>query len=171
MARFHSSWLTANYGKACFMPISRADLAGTPINVHTELVPVFERLGRIFDRAAYDVHPPFPEGDTGAYTCRQITGGQSMSPHSWGVAVDVRWLTNPYILTPDRRKIIWGKDTDMNPAMIEQVRQVTLGNGQRVFFWGGDWQTILIMIGQYKLVGIYPTLIKLLLKLRNVLKE
>jgi len=142
MARFHSSWLTANYGKACQQPLVKISFAGSRLTVHRDTVAVWAAVAAVLNAFEYKVHPPYPEGDTGAYNCRQVTGGTSMSPHAWGVAADINWKTNPYIRTPDRRKINWQTDTDMSPAMIEQVRRITTANGQRAVWWGGDWVTI-----------------------------
>ena len=45
------------------------------------------------------------EQDTGGYACRKITGGTQPSLHSYGIAADVNWQTNPYLKTPNRRTV------------------------------------------------------------------
>lgn len=142
MARYHSSWIARHYGKACQQPLERIEFSGSALTVQKHTVPVWRAVEAVFDAFNYDVHPPYPEGDTGAYNCRQVTGGSSMSPHAWGVAADINWRTNPYIKTPSRRRVNWTTDTDMPQPMIEKIRQITLFNGQRAVYWGGDWQTI-----------------------------
>ena len=32
--------------------------------------------------------------DTGAYNCRQITGGSGYSLHAYGIALDINWQSN-----------------------------------------------------------------------------
>lgn len=94
---------------------------------------------------------------TDSYNCRRITGGTGLSLHAYGIALDVNWDTNPYLKTPDRRKIRFSNrrsqdargedvkagvaDTDMTVAMIEDVRAIKDVDGRPVFAWGGDYKT------------------------------
>ncbi len=96
-------------------------------------------------------------GDTDSYNCRRITGGTGLSLHSYGIALDVNWNTNPYLKTPEGRKVKYSTrrtqdargadvrtgaaDTDMTPAMIEDVRGIETVDGKPVFAWGGDFKT------------------------------
>lgn len=86
--------------------------------------------------------------DTGAYSCRAITGGTGYSLHSYGpgdrfrfwngltiatsLAVDINWQTNPY-----------GKTlrTDMPPAMVSEIKALRTNSGAQVWGWGGDYRT------------------------------
>ena len=68
--------------------------------------------------------------DTGAYNCRQITGGSDYSLHAYGIALDINWQTNPYGPT-----LI----TDMPRGMVDEIIGLRTGNGCRVWEWGGDW--------------------------------
>ena len=68
--------------------------------------------------------------DTGAYNCRQKTGGNGWSLHSWAIALDINWKTNPY-----GRRLA----TDYPPAMRAALKAIRTRNGQQVFTWGGDW--------------------------------
>ncbi len=93
--------------------------------------------------------------DTDSYNCRTITGGTGKSLHSYGIALDINWTTNPYIKTPDRRKVRFSDkatqeeraqdvkrhlaDTDMTPAMIDDVLAIRTTAGDPVFEWGGSW--------------------------------
>ncbi|MER9456150.1 MULTISPECIES: M15 family metallopeptidase [unclassified Mesorhizobium] len=94
--------------------------------------------------------------DTDSYNCRAITGGTAKSLHSFGIALDVNWTTNPYIdhggvrsvrfsqkLTQDERAgdVRAGKaDTDMSSAMIDDVTAICTKSGERVFLWGGRFE-------------------------------
>jgi hypothetical protein len=68
--------------------------------------------------------------DTGAYNCRQITGGSGYSLHSYGIALDLNWTSNPY-----------GPNlvTDMPRGMVDDILALHTNNGKRVWEWGGDW--------------------------------
>jgi len=68
--------------------------------------------------------------DTGAYNCRQITGGTGYSLHAYGIALDLNWQTNPYGPT-----LI----TDMPAGMVDDVCAIRTNNGARVWEWGGSW--------------------------------
>lgn len=142
VARWSSTWITAQYGKECQVTMTTIPFAGTKLTVATGTEPVWEALEDVFSHHKYAIRPAYPAGDTGAYNCRKVTGGTSWSPHAFGVAADVNWNTNPYRKTPDRRAIIWGYDTDMPPAMIDDVRRIVTRTGQRAVEWGGDWKTI-----------------------------
>lgn len=141
-ARWSSTWITAHYGKACQVTRTQISFAGTRLSVATGTEPVWKAVEDVFAKHRYIVHPAYPAGDTGSYSCRPVTGGTSWSPHAFGVAIDVNWNSNPYRKTPDRRKVIWGYDTNMTPAMIEDIRKIVTRTGQRAVEWGGDWQTI-----------------------------
>ena len=94
--------------------------------------------------------------DTDSYNCRTITGGTGKSLHSYGIALDINWTSNPYIKTPDRRKVRFSDhatqtdraldvkrrlaDTDMTPAMIEDALAIRTTAGNPVFEWGGFWE-------------------------------
>ena len=61
--------------------------------------------------------------DTGAYNCRKIRGSERWSVHSWGLAIDVNWNTNP-MGAPLR--------TDMPAWFYETMEKYG-------FTWGGRW--------------------------------
>lgn len=70
------------------------------------------------------------QADTGAYNCRQITGGSGYSLHAYGIALDLNWSTNPYGPT-----LI----TDMPAGMVDDITALRTNNGRRVWEWGGSW--------------------------------
>lgn len=103
---------------------------------------------------AYDIRT----NDTDSYNCRTIKDGKGKSLHSFGIALDVNASHNPFKHTHDNRAVIFsGKptqverdedvrlglaDTDMTPAMIQDVLAINTTAGQRVFEWGGNWNSI-----------------------------
>ena len=110
-------------------------------------------LAQVMAEHDYKIRP----GDTDSYNCRRITGGTGPSLHSYGIALDVNWDTNPYLKTPDGRKVRYSSrrtqetraedvrsgtaDTDMTPAMIDDIRAIKTVDGVAVFGWGGDFKT------------------------------
>lgn len=96
--------------------------------------------------------------DTDSYNCRNSKGGAGKSLHSYGIALDVNWGTNPYIdhqgtraprfsnkASQDERaedQRLGHADTDMTRAMIDDVLKIATTKGVRVFEWGGNWQSV-----------------------------
>ncbi|MFO1083103.1 MAG: M15 family metallopeptidase [Reyranellaceae bacterium] len=96
--------------------------------------------------------------DTDSYNCRTIKDGTGKSLHSYGIALDVNWQTNPWRDHPGTRPVNFSSkstqleraedvrvgiaDTDMTKAMIDSVLRIQTKAGLRVFEWGGSWQTV-----------------------------
>jgi hypothetical protein len=83
--------------------------------------------------------------NTSAFNCRRITGGTSWSVHSFGKAIDINPIQNPYakgstVLPPagapfvERRKGVKG--------MILNPGPVTGAFAYRGWTWGGSWTTL-----------------------------
>ncbi|TIS53842.1 MAG: hypothetical protein E5W91_29195 [Mesorhizobium sp.] len=122
------------------------------IRVASPASEAFEALASVMLHHGYAIRTQ----DTDSYNCRQITGGTGKSLHSYGIALDVNWTTNPFINhggeravrfsdkpTQDQRArdVRAGKaDTDMTLAMITDVRAIKTGSGTGVFRWGGDFK-------------------------------
>ncbi|MDX1408213.1 MAG: M15 family metallopeptidase [Saprospiraceae bacterium] len=141
--RASSKFWTANYGKPCVgEDIVKFQwypgLTKNQINIHAGTEPIWAALGAVFLAYNYKV----PTSYTGAYACRQVTGGSSWSGHAWPLAMDVNAKTNPYIShKPIIRSIKWGVETDMPAAMIREVEQIS-ASGKQAFWWGGRYKTI-----------------------------
>jgi peptidoglycan hydrolase-like protein with peptidoglycan-binding domain len=121
------------------------------IRVAPPAADAFQALASVLLSHGYDIRV----GDTDSYNCRAIKGGTGKSLHSYGIAVDVNWDTNPFKVTPDHRSVefsgkptqdaraqdvkLGNADTDMTPDMIDDVRAISTNNRQQVFRWGGDW--------------------------------
>lgn len=96
--------------------------------------------------------------DTDSYNCRTITGGSEKSLHSYGIALDINWQTNPYIDHAGERSVRFSDkatqdaraldvkhalaDTDMTKAMVDDVLAIRTQAGKQVFEWGGNWITV-----------------------------
>jgi hypothetical protein len=105
----------------------RVDLYGAgAVTVDPRAVEAVHRLDECLEAWGYETR----EADTGAYNCRQITGGSGYSLHAYGIALDINWQTNPYSPT-----LI----TDMPPGMVDDITSLKTNNGVRVWEWGGNW--------------------------------
>ncbi|MGO4549529.1 M15 family metallopeptidase [Lysobacter sp. 2RAF19] len=121
------------------------------IRVAPPTTQAFEALAAVLHHHGYTVRTQ----DTDSYNCRAITGGTGKSLHSYGIALDVNWETNPYNNHPGTRQVRYSNketqalraldvrhgvaDTDMTKAMIDDVRKIRTRAGVAVFEWGGSW--------------------------------
>lgn len=100
---------------------------GVRITTHKAAKAAFEALGRVMHAHGYKVK----RGDTGAYNLRVIVGTNRLSNHSWGLALDVNWSTNPY-----GARLV----TDMPKPMVDDILAIKTRNGKPVFRWGGNYR-------------------------------
>lgn len=99
---------------------------GARITVQPRLVGAFTALADLMAQEGYAIR----QGVTGAYNCRQITGGTGYSLHAYGIAVDVNWDRNPYGPT-----LI----TDMPARMVANIEALRTRTGAVLFRWGGRY--------------------------------
>lgn len=111
------------WGKPCDWPdMARVTFSnGTRVTVNAGIAELVEILGNETIRRGYEIR----SGVTGGYNCRAISGTNSWSNHSWGLALDINWDTNPW-----RRPLT----TDMPAWMVG----LWVGYG---FRWGGTYST------------------------------
>jgi D-alanyl-D-alanine carboxypeptidase/Bacterial SH3 domain len=123
------------------------------IRIAPPTAAAWDALASVLDHHRYDIRT----ADTDSYNCRNIKGTTLKSLHAYGIALDVNWNSNPFLRTPDKRKVRFsGKatqaeraetvrlgeaDTDMTPAMIADVLAIKTRGGKQVFEWGGSWST------------------------------
>lgn len=120
------------------------------LKFHPSVADAARALAAVF--AAYGYL--FRESAGGSINCRNITGASAdqirlqarsgrayaTSLHAHGVAVDFNPSVNRY-----RRAvgpIQWGRQTDMEPAMIADIEKIRTVGGFRVWTWGGRWTNI-----------------------------
>ncbi|HVF07876.1 MAG TPA: M15 family metallopeptidase [Actinomycetota bacterium] len=133
-----------------------------PLVVHEmvadDVLGVFERLFR----ARFPIHridlprayrPPRPSDRfsthdrTAAFNCRPATGSSgSLSHHSYGWAIDINPLQNPYV-APDgsvlrRAAKPYVDRTRREPGMIHAGDVVVRAFARIGWEWGGDWTTL-----------------------------
>jgi D-alanyl-D-alanine carboxypeptidase-like protein len=83
--------------------------------------------------------------NTSAFNCRPITGGTTWSQHSYGRAIDVNTLRNPYISRsgiispPNGAPFVDRHRTD--PGMIHADDNTVRAFRNRGWVWGGEWRS------------------------------
>ena len=82
--------------------------------------------------------------NTSAFNCRAVTGGSSWSEHSYGRAIDVNPLVNPYVrgstVLPPAGSQYADRGLDA-PGMIHGGDEVVDAFAARGWKWGGYWDS------------------------------
>jgi hypothetical protein len=128
----NTSQLRDAWAPACDVPLRTVELVqGVRLQCHERVVTALQALGRVLEAHDYTVRA----GDTGAFSCREITGGQGHSLHAFGIAVDINWNTNPY--RADNVLV-----TDMPRVMVRNILRIRTRNGLQVWGWGGNYRRV-----------------------------
>jgi len=86
--------------------------------------------------------------NTSAFNCRNATGSKKWSKHSYGKAIDINPIENPYISRKGRishkaslkyRKRVHKDDSYANRAVLLKDDQATQIFKKYGWKWGGDW--------------------------------
>jgi len=164
-ARMSSSWrpgCPVPLSELRYLTVRHWGFHGRPVDgelvVHAQAVPavrtIFERLYRdrfpiermrLVDDYGGDDDRSMAANNTSAFSCRRVTGGTGWSEHSYGRAIDVNPVQNPYVagwqvLPPsgvahlDRTHPELGKIRE-GDALVRAVDAVGWG-------WGGRWSSI-----------------------------
>jgi hypothetical protein len=82
--------------------------------------------------------------NTSAFNCRPVTGGSSWSEHSYGRAIDVNPLVNPYVrggtVLPPQGARYADRSLD-EPGMIHSGDVVVDTFAAHGWVWGGTWSS------------------------------
>jgi hypothetical protein len=96
------------------------------VTVRAEIAEMVVALLEATDKL-YDLN----QHDTGAYNCRPISGTNTASNHSWGLAIDLNWDDNPFTAT---------FTSTIPPAVV--AMWVACGWGWGGFYKGGKTDTM-----------------------------
>lgn len=82
--------------------------------------------------------------NTSAFNCRPITGGSSWSEHSYGRAIDINPVQNPYVSASGRTVLpAAARDyldrTDERPGMLTADSALVQAFERAGWRWGGKW--------------------------------
>lgn len=100
-----------------------------------------ERMARV-DAYGGDDDASMADNNTSAFNCRQITGGGGLSRHSFGVAIDINPVQNPYVndeLVLPAAGSDYASRAPIRPGMITRPDAVTRAVDDIGWEWGGDW--------------------------------
>lgn len=99
------------------------------------------RLVDEFGEAADD-NLSMAANNTSAFNYRLVSGSSSLSLHSYGTAIDINPLMNPYIrgsrISPPEAKAYADRSLDL-PGMIDHEDLCYQLFTERGWRWGGDW--------------------------------
>lgn len=114
-----AGWPSCGGVKTAGTAVVQAAQSGVRLSVHKRLARLVLLLIDETERRGYLLK----SGQCGGYNCRAIAGTSSPSNHSWALAIDLNWQTNPYA-QPLR--------TDF-PEWLPQLWN------RYGFAWGGDY--------------------------------
>jgi hypothetical protein len=122
--------------------VVRADLAGRIQNAFEAALATRFPIRKMWRADHYGGSDPAAMADdnTSGFNCRQVTGGTGLSPHSYGIAVDVNTVENPYF-----RGIWWpnAQYVDRNnvrPGMLFANSAMTVAFRNNGFSWGASFR-------------------------------
>jgi len=89
----------------------------------------------------------FDRGDvTSSFNCRPVTDGTSFSQHSYGWAIDINPIQNPYVRNDstvlNEAALPYRNRSIDRPGMIHAGDIVTRSFARIGWGWGGDWITL-----------------------------
>ena len=104
------------------------------------------RMMHRVDRFRADDNASMAADNTSAFNCRPITGSTTgFSVHSYGRAIDVNPLENPYVkgttVLPPAGKAFTNR-ANVSPGMISRGDPVWTAFTGHGFQWGGDWKSL-----------------------------
>jgi len=148
------------YLKVTYMDFNGKDKTGEIIvhkNVSVEVREIFRSLYKI----AYPIRKmklasdykgndwqSIESGNTSAFNCRSATGSKKWSKHSYGKAIDINPIENPYIARNGRishkASLKYRKRVHKNTTSADKAVLLKNGKATKIFKkydwkWGGDW--------------------------------
>ena len=99
---------------------------------------------RLVDEYEADDDRSMADNNTSAFNCRAITGGSSWSAHSYGTAIDLNPVQNPYlrnstVLPP--AGAAFRDRTDVRPGMAVEGSAPVRAFDALDWGWGGRWSS------------------------------
>jgi hypothetical protein len=124
-----------------------SDHVGTISSVFEALYAARFPIERMEPVEAYggDDDASMAANNTSAFNCRQVTGGSSFSEHSYGRAIDINPLVNPYVrgstVLPPGGARYADRSLDA-PGMIHSGDEVVSAFAAEGWAWGGNWSSL-----------------------------
>lgn len=109
------------------------DFLGFDLKVHKKHAKQFEAVAADIKASAEYKKNPYKPKQAATFCWRKVRGGTSLSNHSFGIAIDLDWNTNP--MTTNTTKIVAWKTS--KGRLPQYVINAFKSNG---FRWGGDYK-------------------------------
>jgi len=129
-------------------------------DVSTEVTQIFEALYQ----AEYPIHKmrlvsdykgndwqSIEADNTSAFNCRNATGSKKWSKHSYGKAIDINPIENPYIsrkgYISHKESLVYKKRVHKNDTYTDKAILLKNDDAVKIFKkygwkWGGDWSGV-----------------------------
>lgn len=124
-----------------------ASLANQVVEIFSDLYDArfpIERM-ELVDNYDGDDDQSMAANNTSAFNCRLVTGGSSYSEHSYGRAIDINPVVNPYVkgstVLPPAGSAYVDRSLDA-PGMIHANDEVVQAFAARGWIWGGTWSSL-----------------------------
>jgi hypothetical protein len=124
-----------------------AELANQVVDIFQELYEAgfpIERM-ELVDKYDGDDNLSMAANNTSAFNCRLVTGGTTYSEHSYGRAIDINPLVNPYVqgstVLPPAGSAYVDRSLDAT-GMIHTNDEVVQAFADRGWIWGGTWSSL-----------------------------
>lgn len=99
---------------------------------------------RLVDDYGGDDDASMAANNTSAFNCRRVAGSSTWSQHSYGRAIDINPVQNPYVaggtVSPPAGRSYLDRG-DVRPGMIRRGDPVHRVFTQMGWGWGGDWSS------------------------------
>ncbi|WP_309496435.1 M15 family metallopeptidase [Sulfurovum sp.] len=133
--------------------IVHKDVSSQVVDIFNELYEIgypVQKMKLVSDYKGNDWQS-IESGNTSAFNCRNATGSKKWSKHSYGKAIDINPIENPYISRSGRishkaslvyRKRVHQKSTYADKAVLvkgDKAIQIFKSHGWK---WGGDWSGV-----------------------------
>ena len=131
---------TAGYGRMVVHQDDARAVVGVFRSLYVQRFPI--RRMRLVDAYGGSDDASMAANNTSAFNCRRVTGGTSWSEHSYGRAIDVNPVQNPYVSGSTVEPPAGEAYVDRSP-----LRKGMVTRGVRSAFasigwqWGGSWTT------------------------------
>lgn len=122
--------------------------------VAEEVVEIFEELYKekfpiekvkLIDEYGADDDLSMADNNTSSFCYRKVSGSEKLSKHSYGIAIDINPLQNPYIkgnsVSPEGGKEYLDRN-NLRKGMIVKNDICYRAFTSRGWIWGGDWKSV-----------------------------
>ena len=127
--------------------IVAADVADDVVRVFRAIFAARFRIERMVPVSSYggDDDASMAANNTSAFNCRKKTGGRSWSRHSYGRAIDINPVQNPFVskgtVAPPAGSAYLERRPGV-PGLIVAGDPVVRGFGSIGWTWGGRWRSL-----------------------------